>query len=413
MAKFMKKNALVAQSGGPTCVINATLAGVIEQSLKSKEINKIFGLIHGIEGVIEEQLIDLTEVFNNKERLKNLSITPGAALGSCRYKLESMHENSSEYDKIEALFSRYNVEYFFYIGGNDSMDTVEKLSTYLKKRGHSTKLIGIPKTIDNDLMETDHTPGFGSAAKYVSITMQEIIRDAIVYPDRSLTVVEIMGRDSGWLTAASALGRILGGDSPDLIYLPEIIFDINDCIKAIEKIMDKKKHVVVALAEGVKYSNGQYLGAHYKEIDKFGHVHLTGASRMLLHFVQKKLDCKCRAVELNIMQRCASHMVSDIDFHEAWIIGREAVKMALKGQSAKMAVFERLPSNIYNIRVKSVDIGSVANKIKSVDLQYINENGNNINDSLLEYIKPLVFNDKDKTTMGFSDYFKLENLSIK
>jgi 6-phosphofructokinase 1 len=399
-----EKNVLVAQSGGPTSVINATLSGVVKQSLESCEINKIYGLRHGIEGAIKGEAVDLTEILVDEESLGRLALTPGAALGSCRYKLGPVNEANEEYERIACFFDRHNIGYFFYIGGNDSMDTVSKLSKYFKMTGNSSKLIGIPKTIDNDLVGTDHTPGFGSAAKYVATTMQEIIRDAVVYNDNSLTVIEIMGRDAGWLTAASALGRIMGGDFPELVYLPEAVFNINESINEIQRILFSKKHVVVALAEGVKYKNGKYVGADSKEVDKFGHMHLAGASRVITHVARKKLGCKCRAVELNIMQRCSSHMISEVDFSEALMIGKEAVKMALKGYSAKMVAFKRRPGIEYNIGVTSVDIDRVANKTKTVDMiKYINKDGNNISDSLLEHIKPLVYEDNEP----ISNYFEL------
>ncbi len=390
----MGMNAIIAQSGGPTSVINATLAGTIEQAFSSFDIAGVYGSRHGIEGVIENDLINFKERIKSSFELKRLSFTPGAALGSCRYKLKDSVQDDSEYKKIAETFSKNNIGYFFYIGGNDSMDTIHKLSLYFKKINYPATLIGIPKTIDNDLMGTDHSPGYGSAAKYVSTTVDEIIKDCSSYSYKSATIIEVMGRDSGWLTAASQLGRITDGNFADLIYMPEVEFDLCEFIDDVKRKLDKKKHVVVGISEGVKVKNGQYFSADDNDVDNFGHKHLFGVARKLSYNIAKEIGCKNRSVELNVMQRCAAHIMSEVDYNEAFEIGREAVKFALAGETSKMAAFVREDSKQkYKSSIKSVDLNLVANQVKKVDLSHINTKNKSVSDELLNYIRPLTAGD--------------------
>ena len=321
------KNLLVAQSGGPSAAINATLCGVVEKCLTNTEIDRIYGAKNGIMGVMSEKLIELNDVLSDPETLQLLCQTPSSALGSCRMKLSDWEENTFEYDKIIRVFKKYNIGYFIYIGGNDSMDTVQKLASYCERLHiDDIKIIGAPKTIDNDLMETDHCPGFGSAAKYVATTMSEIACDCHVYAQPSITIVEIMGRDAGWLTAASALGRINGDAAPDLIYLCERPFSVDQFLDDVREKMDEKPSVIIAVSEGIRNEEGDYITDTLQDraSDAFGHKILAGASRYLEEILRFEIGCKVRSIELNVMQRCASHVASAADIYESRLIGSAA-----------------------------------------------------------------------------------------
>ena len=302
----LKGNAVVGQSGGPTTAINATLAGVVRGALANENIGKIYGMRNGIEGFLNRNLIDLREALGTSEKLYALERTPAAALGSCRKKLPSVDSTDSKdiavYEKIFEIFAEYDIRYFFYIGGNDSMDTVAKLSKFSEKIGYEIKMIGVPKTVDNDLLVTDHTPGYGSAAKFVSTTMQEIIRDCAVYTTKAVTIVEVMGRDAGWLTAASAVGYAVNGQAPDLVYLPERAFDLDEFYASIEKAFLKHPNIVVAISEGIRFADGRYIceGEQGSATDVFGHKALSGAAKTLELAVKAKFGCKVRSIELNL-----------------------------------------------------------------------------------------------------------------
>jgi 6-phosphofructokinase 1 len=324
-----------------------------------------------------------------------LSCTPSAALGSCRLKLGDYHKDDTQCRRIFELFEKYRIGYFFYIGGNDSMDTVAKLSGYAGEHGIPVRFMGVPKTIDNDLVCTDHTPGYGSAAKYVAVTMQEIIRDCTVHNVPSVTIVEIMGRDAGWLTAAAELGRLWGVPTPDLVYLPELIFDMDRFIAKVDELLSRKKGVVIALSEGIRFEDGEYVGASGGEVDSFGHKRLTGAARVLGNAVKERFGCRTRSVELGILQRCSSHVASRTDLDESFRIGYEAVRMALEGQTGRMAAFVRNQKGPYGVRIDSVDVTQVVNKAKAVDARYLNPSGEGVADELLEYIKPLIQGEVD------------------
>lgn len=385
-------NIAVAQSGGPTCAINSSLAGVFVEARKQPLINTIYGSRNGIYGIINDNLIDLSTVLKNDEDVELLKCTPSTALGSCRYKLPDVEKDESVYETIIRQFEKYNIKAFFYIGGNDSMDTVAKLSKYIKLKGLDIKVIGIPKTIDNDVAMTDHTPGFGSAAKYIATAMQEIIRDSSVYWLDSVTIVEIMGRDAGWLTASSGILKVNGETAPHLIYLPEVPFSIEKFIEDIKAVQKKSKSVIVAVSEGLKLENGQYVASECLSdcVDAFGHQYLAGLGKYLEGVVKEKINCKVRSIELNVLQRCASHIASKTDIEEAMQIGGEAVKTALNGETGVMLTFERTSNSPYQIAFKTAVIDNIANKEKQFPIEWINEDKNGITDEAIEYILPLI-----------------------
>ena len=385
-------NAVVGQSGGPTAAINATLAGVIKGALGASEINTLYGMRNGVEGLLREDLVNLTERFaNNSEDLDVLSVTPAAALGSCRKKLGNSDADAAPYERLFEIFKKYDIRYFFYIGGNDSMDTVLKLSEYAAKNEYEMRVVGVPKTIDNDLAATDHTPGFGSAAKFVATTVKEFKRDISVYTVKAVTIVEIMGRDAGWLTASAALPS-LTGDGPDLVYLPERVFDEDEFVASVKRALDEHPAVLVAVSEGVKFADGRYVGEGTQsgEVDAFGHKHLAGTGKVLEGIVKNKIGCKVRSAELSLTQRCAGHIVSKTDIDESLLIGAEAVVRAVDGETGVMMIFVRSMSGEYKVEISSAPIKGIANEIRKVPDEYINEEGNGITDAGINYILPLI-----------------------
>ena len=387
------KNILVAQSGGPTSAINATVAGIVEMAKISGNISKIYGAKNGIQGVLDEDFIELDEILKGTREIDLLYKTPSAALGSCRFKLKSFKECESQYDDIIKVLREYRVSYFIYIGGNDSMDTVAKLSKYCNEKGiNDLKIIGAPKTIDKDLVETDHCPGFGSAAKYIATTFSELEKDCAVYNTPSVTIVEIMGRNAGWLTASSALSRINGGMGPSLIYLCEKVFDINEFIKDVKEKLTKSNSVIVAISEGIKNSNNQYISDKMQSgaKDGFGHSYIAGAGRVLEDIVRREIGCKVRSIELNLMQRCSGHICSKTDLDESKTLGMKAFQCANEGNTGKMVAIKRISSNPYNIEFITSDINKVANFEKKVPLEWLNSRGNDVKEEMLEYLKPLI-----------------------
>ncbi len=392
---LLKGNAIVGQSGGPTSAINATLSGVIRGCANSAAIEKLYGMVNGIEGFLDNKIIDLSYLFNNDEALSSLELTPASALGSCRKKLPSFNEENDVYSKIFETFKSYDIRYFFYIGGNDSMDTVYKLFEYAKNIDYEIRIIGVPKTIDNDLPETDHTPGFGSAAKFIATAIHEIATDCAVYKVNAVTIVEMMGRDAGWLTAAAALPKHYTGVGADLIYLPEVPFYDNEFLSAVEKELETHPNVVVAVSEGIRYENGEYVGASNQSgaVDVFGHKYLAGTAKYLEALVKREIGCKVRSVELNILQRCASHIASAVDIDESVLIGKASVEYAENGENGKMLCFTR-KSGEYGVEITAKDVSLVANKVKLVPREYINEAGNNVTKECIEYISPLILGEK-------------------
>ena len=380
-------NIAVAQSGGPTCAINASLVGVFKEALKTPAIDAVFGSINGIEGMIKDELIDLKLVIRSNEDMELLRQTPSTVLGSCRYKLPAFEKDDEVYEKIRTNLEKHRIEAFFYIGGNDSMDTVDKLSAYLKEVGSDIRVIGIPKTIDNDLPVTDHTPGFGSAAKYVAATVQEIIRDSSVYSIESVTIVEIMGRHAGWLTASTCVLRANGEIAPHLIYLPECQLNAEKFLEDVRSMQAKHKAVIVAVSEGVRLPE-ENRGAVV--VDNFGHEYLSGIGKTLEQLVKDNIGCKVRSIELNVMQRCSSHICSKTDIDEAEMIGSEGVKRALAGETGKMVIFERLSDVPYVITVGTADAALVANKEKFFPAKWINSSQNDILPEAEKYFLPLI-----------------------
>ncbi len=394
----MKKlygNAVVGQSGGPTAAINATLAGVIrgvKENVHGGCIGTLYGMRNGVEGLLEERLIDLSAYFDTEEKLELLEHTPAAALGSCRKKLPKMGENDAFYEQMIAVFRKYDIRYFFYIGGNDSMDTVAKLSAYTKDHDYEMVIMGVPKTIDNDLVGTDHTPGFGSAAKYIAVTTQEIIRDCAVYRIPAVTIIEIMGRDAGWLTASSAIGRVVNGVEPDLVYLPERTFDMQAFFADVRAALAKKPNVVIAVSEGIRFADGHYVGEGTQTgaKDAFGHAYLAGTGKALELAVKAEIGCKVRSVELNLPQRCAAHLASATDLSESVVIGRSAVKAASEGVTRQMMTVTRVSDEPYRVEVGHSDVSEIANRIRYVDDAFINAAGNHVTDACCCYLLPLI-----------------------
>lgn len=388
----MKKNAVVGQSGGPTAVINASLYGTVYEALnREDEIGTVYGMINGIEGFLNDQVMDMAPLEESKE-LELIRTTPGSYLGSCRYKLPE-DLNDPVYPQLFARFEAYNIGYFFYIGGNDSMDTVSKLSRYAEKISSNIRVIGIPKTIDNDLVETDHTPGFGSAAKYVASTVREIAVDASVYDNKkSVTIVEIMGRHAGWLTAASALARKFEHDNPVLIYLPETDFDQDAFIEKVRTSLETTPNLVVCISEGIHDNTGTFICEYSHDVgtDTFGHKMLTGSGKYLENLVKERLGVKVRSVELNVCQRCSSSMLSKTDQKEAIASGAYGVKAALNGASGKMVAFERLDGDDYQIDYVLKDVNVICNQEKCVPVTWITADGSDVTEDFIRYARPLI-----------------------
>ena len=392
----MKKNAIVGQSGGPTAVINASLYGVVYEALNREDVfGNVYGMINGIEGFLHDQLMDMKPLDASGE-LELIKTTPGSYLGSCRYKLPE-DLNDAVYPELFKKFEKYNIGYFFYIGGNDSMDTVSKLSRYAASINSDIRFMGLPKTIDNDLVLTDHTPGFGSAAKYVASTVREIAIDASVYDNKqSVTIVEIMGRHAGWLTAASALARKFENDNPVLIYLPEVAFDQDAFIEKIKSSLETTSNLVVCISEGIHTADGTFICELGSEVgvDTFGHKMLTGSGKYLENLVKERLGVKVRSVELNVSQRCSSAMLSKADQKEAIASGSFGVTAAIKGETGKMVAFKRQsPLTLeadYVLNYATEDVNEICNKEKTVPLEWISEDGSDVTEAFLAYARPLV-----------------------
>ena len=387
------KNLLVAQSGGPTAAINATLAGVIEQAMKEDVIDQVYGACYGIQGVLEQKFVNLTEKVDTKEKLEKLRRTPASALGSCRFKLKNIEEDDSQYQQIVDIFHEKNIGYFVYIGGNDSMDTVAKLSAYCAKKGiDDIKVIGGPKTIDNDLCEIDHCPGFGSAAKYISTVFCELEQEITVYEPKNVIIVEMMGRHAGWLTAAAALAEGKNGNVPYLVYLEETPFSLDRFIDDVKEKLASTNAVLVAVSEGVHDKEGRFLCEQEgsRELDVFGHTKLSGTGKILEEAVRAKIGCKVRSIELNLLQRCAGHILSKTDIEESGNLGANAVKLAVAGESGLMSSLTRVSDAPYTVEYRGVDIQKIANKEKKIPREWINEEGNGVKEELITYLTPLV-----------------------
>lgn len=387
----MVGNVIVGQSGGPTSVINSSLAGVYKTA-KDRGAKKVYGMLHGIKGLLDKQYVDLSEKIGTTMDIDLLKRTPSSYLGSCRFKLPEIEADKSTYDKIFKILKELDIEYFFYIGGNDSMDTIKKLSDYAQIIKSNIKFMGVPKTIDNDLAVTDHTPGYGSAAKFIAATMKEIIRDGLVYDYPTVTVVEIMGRNAGWLTAAAALAKSDDCEGVDLIYLPEKVFDIDHFMATVKKLLKNNKSLVIAISEGIKVADGRYvfeLSDHVEFVDAFGHKQMSGSAKYLSNRIAADLGVKSRAIELSTLQRCAAHMTSRTDITEAFNVGGAAVKAAFEGESGKVVVLKRVSDDPYMCITETHDVHDIANVEKKVPLEWITEDDYVTND-LLHYIRPLI-----------------------
>ena len=386
------KNVLVGQSGGPTAVINSSLAGVYETA-KACGAEHVYGMQYGIAGVLEGKLVDLDVVLSDKMDIELLKRTPSSFLGSCRHKLPQPDVDEAPFVQLFDLFKQYDIGAVFYIGGNDSMDTISKLSAYGKTIGSEIRFIGVPKTIDNDLLLTDHTPGYGSAAKYIGVVMKEIIRDATVYGTKYVTLVEIMGRNAGWLTAAAALAKAEDCEGVDMICLPEVPFNVDHFVEKIERMQKEKPSIVIAVSEGVKLEDGRYvceLADDVHAVDAFGHKALTGTARFLANTVARRLDTKTRCIELSTLQRCAGHLTSRTDITEAYQVGGAAAKAAFEGHTGEMVALDRISNAPYQCGTSLHPISEVANLEKKVPLEWVNADHTAMTDEFLAYALPLV-----------------------
>lgn len=393
----MRRNVIVGQSGGPTAAINSSLAGVY-RTAKDRGANKVYGMLHGVQGLLQGRYLDLSEYITTELDAELLKRTPAAFLGSCRYKLPEIHEDRAVYEKIFGILDKLDIEAFIYIGGNDSMDTIKKLSDYAIVTGHPTRFIGCPKTIDNDLALTDHTPGYGSAAKYIGTSVKEIIRDSfcLEYSKGLVSIVEIMGRNAGWLTGAAALSKGEDCEGPDLIYLPELPFDLQSFSAKVKELLSQKPSVVVAVSEGIRTEDGTYvceLGNSVDFVDAFGHKQLSGTASYLANFIAGEIGCKTRAIELSTLQRSASHAASRVDILEAYQVGGAAVKAADEGDSGKMVVLQRLSDDPYQCGTEVKDVHKIANDEKLVPREWVNAEGTGVTDEFVAYVRPLIQGD--------------------
>lgn len=380
--------AIIGQSGGPSAVINASAYGVIKTALESESITKVYGAHHGIVGVLNSRLLDLGK--EDPKELERLLYTPSSALGSCRYKIADPEVDDTDYKRILEVFEKYNVRYFFYNGGNDSMDTCNKINRYMQKVGYECRVFGVPKTIDNDLFGTDHCPGFASAAKYIATSFMEVSRDSTVYDKGMITIIECMGRHAGWLTAASALAG-LSGDGPDLIYLPEVNFDMDQFLDDVIETYKRRGKCLVAVSEGLHYSDGTFVSeAKTSGTDGFGHAQLGGLAARLAGILKAATGAKVRGIELSLLQRCAAHCASLTDIEESFQSGKVAVESALKGETGKMVGFTCDRTKGYRCKYELFDLEKVANFEKKVPLEWITENHTYVTEDFIHYCLPLI-----------------------
>ena len=391
MAEQLKGACIIGQSGGPTSVINASAYGVIKTALENPNITKVYGAAHGIRGVLDDVLYDMGQ--EDPAELELLLHTPSSALGSCRYKLKDSEVDDTDYKRILEIFKKYDVRYFFYNGGNDSMDTCNKISKYMQKAGYECRIMGVPKTIDNDLWGTDHCPGFASAAKFIATSCMEIYHDARVYDTGMICIIECMGRHAGWLTAAASIATHFG-QGPDLVYLPERDFDMDKFLADVKRVYDANKKCIIAVSEGIHDKDGKFIveyGAADAAVDSFGHKQLGGLAATLANIIKGKFDAKVRAIELSLMQRCAAHCASETDVQESFRSGKAAVECAVSGITDKMVGFARSKdeNGNYVCEIKLMDLSDVANTEKKVPDEMINADGNGITDAFIDYALPL------------------------
>ena len=409
----LKGACIIGQSGGPTSVINASAYGVIRTALDNEAITKVYGAEHGIKGVLNDRLLDMSA--EDAEELELLLYTPSSALGSCRYKIADPDVDDTDYKRILEIFKKYDVRYFFYNGGNDSMDTCNKISKYMQKVGYECRVMGVPKTIDNDLFGTDHCPGFASAAKYIATSCMEVYHDARVYDTGMICVIEIMGRHAGWLTAASGLATVMGA-GPDLIYLPETDFDMDKFLSQVQKVYEQKGNCMVAVSEGIHYADGSFVSeAKTSTTDGFGHAQLGGLASMLAELVKEKTGAKVRGIELSLLQRCGAHLASQTDIDESFMAGKAAVENAVAGLSDKMVGFERAcEGGKYVCKTKLFDLMDVANTEKKVPLEWINAEHNGVTQDFVDYALPLIQGEtKMKKVDGLPRFARLKKVLVK
>ena len=406
----MGNNAIVGQSGGPTSVINASLAGVF-QACVMRGANRVYGMLNGVEGLMNERVADLTATLGSSLEIELLKRTPSSYLGSCRYKLPESGQMEAVYQAIFDALSRYDIGYFFYIGGNDSMDTILKLSDYAAKIGSDIRFVGVPKTIDNDLTHTDHTPGYGSAAKYIGTTIKELVRDSTIYDLKSVTVVEIMGRNAGWLTAAAALAEDEDCEGAAMIFLPEVPFDPEHFIARVDALQQQTPSLVVAVSEGVRTAEGRYvceLAHNPVNVDAFGHTYLGGTAHYLSGLIAARLHSKTRAVELSTLQRCAAHIASETDVSESFDVGAFAVDAAFEGKTGVMAALKRVSDEPYVCGFELHDIHDIANLEKTIPLDWIDAERYRLHEPFLAYARPLIAQEvKPEYQKGLPRHLKL------
>ena len=384
----LKGAAIIGQSGGPSSVINASAYGVIKTALESEFVTKVYGANHGIKGVLNDRLMVMDE--EDPTELERLLYTPSSALGSCRYKIADPDVDDTDYKRILEIFKKYDVRYFFYNGGNDSMDTCNKISKYMDKVGYECRVIGVPKTIDNDLFGTDHCPGFASAAKYIATSIMEVSRDSHVYDTGMITVIECMGRHAGWLTAAAELANTMG-DGPDFIYVPEVDFDMDKFVADVSARYAQNKNCIVAVSEGIHYADGRFVSeAETSATDGFGHAQLGGLAAKLANICKEKTGAKVRGIELSLLQRCATHSASGTDIQESFSAGKAAVEAALAGETDKMVGFECDRTNGYVCKTKLFELSKVANFEQKLPVEWVNAEGNGITKEFVDYCLPLI-----------------------
>ena len=384
----LKGACVIGQSGGPTSVINSSVLGALEAALDNPSITRVFGMAHGIKGLLNDDLYDIDK--EDRDELALLRYTPSSALGSCRYKLADPDVDDTDYKRILEIFKKYDIRYFFYNGGNDSMDTCNKVSKYMKKVGYDCRVMGIPKTIDNDLFGTDHCPGFASAAKYIATSITEVYQDSHVYDKGQVTIIEIMGRHAGWLAGAASLATVTGYPA-DLVYLPEVDFNMDEFLEDVSALWEKNHNVIVAVSEGIHYADGSFVSeAKTSATDGFGHAQLGGLAAMLADAVKEKLGVKVRGIELSLLQRCAAHCASQTDIDESFLAGQTAVNSAVAGETDKMVAFECSREGGYSCKTKLLNLSDVANYEKKVPVEWINERGNNVSDEFVKYALPLI-----------------------
>ena len=392
----LKGACIIGQSGGPTSVINASAYGVIRTALDNPNITAVYGAAHGIKGVLNDRLYDMSQ--EDAHELELLLNTPSSELGSCRYKIADPDVDDTDYKRILEIFKKYDVRYFFYNGGNDSMDTCSKVSRFMAKSGYECRVMGVPKTIDNDLFGTDHCPGFASAAKYIATSCAEVYKDARVYDTGMVTIIEIMGRHAGWLTAAAALAGVVGC-APDLIYVPEVDFDMDKFLADVTSIYEKNGNCIVAVSEGIHYADGSFVSeAKTSATDGFGHAQLGGLAALLANIVKERTGAKVRGIELSLLQRCGAHLASQTDIQESFLAGKTAVEAAVAGETDKMVGFECSRENGYECKTKLFNLSEVANFEKKVPLEWINEAGNGINQGFIDYALPLIQGENTRAT---------------